>query len=133
MAGVTRFHRAVLVISTLLPAASFFTAGGALGFTMYARTVVVRMEITARDANGRARAIAPTSLAARVGPSAVPFFAGADHDRRTYGDPPLASHLGEIARLACAVDGHARAVDVTLFERRRGGARETHGRAECAD
>jgi hypothetical protein len=132
MASVTRIHRIVASISALLPVFPAVTGGGSLAFTMYAQSVEFRLEITARDASGRTRFIAPSALAARVPASVVPFFAGSDHFRRTYGDPPLAHRLGEVARLACVTDERrAASVEVALFERRRMNVREIREQAPC--
>jgi hypothetical protein len=122
---VSHFQRGIAAFVVLLPVLT-----GAR-FTMYASSVEFRLEIVARDPSGGARAISPTALAARVGPSAAPFFAGSDHFRRTYGEVPLRHHLGDVARLACAEDGQAAEIEVVLFERRRGEVRETRERRPC--
>jgi hypothetical protein len=129
---VTLRHRVITLAVVLLPALAY-TAGGEAGFTMYAASVEFRLEIVARDPDGSARALGPTSLASRVPASAAPFFAGSDHFRRTYGELPLRHRLHEVGRLACLADeGRATAIEVTLVERRRGGVTETRERVPCA-
>ena len=132
MAGVTNIHRAAAAGVVLLPLLGLLGGTRGLAFTMYASSVWFRVDIVATDAEGRSFPIPPTALAAHVGASAAPFFAGSDHDRRTYDVTPLRTQLAEVARLACRVEGaRAVAVDVTLFERRRGEVRETKSRARC--
>jgi hypothetical protein len=127
---VSRLERVIAAAVALLPLLVGAT-GHEVGFTMYAESVDFRVEIVARDPSGGARTIGPTALAARVTPSAVPFLAGSDHFRRTYGELPLRHQLGALARLACAEDGRAAEVEVTLFERRRGAVRASRERVSC--
>ncbi len=91
--------------------------GGGAAFTMYATSTWFRLEVVARDADGHARVIAPTDLARRVGPSALPFLAGSDHLRRTNGVEPLRAHLADVARVACLVDPAASEIAIALVER----------------
>jgi hypothetical protein len=129
---VTLRHRTLAFLAGLLPLAFAGVDGCNLGFTMYAESVEFRLEITARDASGAGRTINPAALAPHLTPSAVPFFAGSDHFRRTYGQPPLLHHLREAGRLTCAADpNHPATVEVTLVERRRRGVRETRERVPC--
>ncbi len=135
MAGVTPFHRVLAAISTLLPILSAVTGGAAIGYTMYARSVEFRLELLAYDADAtRApRIVPPTALASRVAPKAVPFFAGADHFRRTYGEVPLSRHLDDVGKLVCATDpGAPASVRVTYEERRRSGERTLTTTVACA-
>lgn len=132
MAGVTNIHRAAAVTVAFLPLMSLFGSTRGLAFTMFASSVWFRIDIVATDADGRRFPIAPTALAAQVGPSASPFFAGSDHDRRTYDVTPLRTQLPDVARLVCRLEGErATSVEVTLFERRHGAIRETKSRARC--
>lgn len=110
-----KIRRAIVIGIMFLPLTGLLVGNGSLAFTMYASSVWFRLDILARGADGRARAIAPTLLAQKVTPSALPFLAGSDHFRRTYDISALRNHLGDVARLAC--DDDAVRVEVTLFER----------------
>jgi hypothetical protein len=98
-----------------LPLGSWLFADGALAYTMYAATVTYRVEIHAQDADGRARAIAPSALARFAGPFAAPFLFGAETPRELPQITALRAHLSDVARLACAHSDAIR-VDVLLFE-----------------
>lgn len=85
---------------------------------MYASSCWFRIEIIARDAEGRPHEVAPTDLALRASPSARPFLAGGDHLRRTYDTAALRRHVGDLGRLACEVErGRATSIELTLVER----------------
>lgn len=109
-------HRMAAAAAICLPiVASIF--GGRVAFTMYASSTWFSLQVTATDDLGARRAIAPTDLARRVGPTARPFLAGADHPRRTYDAGLLRARLADVARLACREEPRARRVRVTLVER----------------
>ena len=132
MADVTRIHHAAAITVAILPLIGLFGGTRGFAFTMYASSVWFRVDIVATGADGRSFPIAPTALAAHVGPSAAPFFAGSDHDRRTYDVTPLRTQLPAVARLACQVErARAMTIEVTLFERRHDGIRETKSHAKC--
>ena len=129
---MTLRHRAIAWSASLLPIVAFVSGGSEVGFTMYAESVEFKLEIVAHDRTGQSRAINPTELAPRVTPSAVPFFAGSDHFRRTYGQLPLRHHLREAGRLACSADQEgAASIEIALFERRRRGTLETRELVAC--
>lgn len=85
---------------------------------MYASSCWFRLEIIARDGEGRAHEVAPTALALHASPSARPFLAGGDHFRRTYDTAALRRHVGDLGRLACVAErGRATSIAITLVER----------------
>ncbi len=102
-------------------------SGGGFAYTMYASSTWFRLEITAVDGRGATEAVAPSALAGRVSASAVPFLAGADHFRRTYGLEPLRDRLSDVARVACLEAPEAVSIAITLFE--RDGAQDAPERA----
>ncbi len=112
--GRFRFFVGVLVCFAL-PLGSKLVADGALAYTMYAGTVVYRVEIVAHDGGGRSLPIAPTGLARFTGPFAAPFLFDAERPRAFPQINALRAHLAEVGGVACA---HTKAttVDVTLFE-----------------
>jgi hypothetical protein len=112
--GRFRFFVGVLVC-VALPLGSKVFAGGALAYTMYAATVVYRVELAAHDDRGRSWPIAPTDLARFTGPSAAPFLFGAEKARELPQINALRAHLADVGRVACA-HASATTVDVTLFE-----------------
>ena len=126
-------HHAAAAFVVLLPLAGIAGDAGT-AFTMYATSVRYRLEIVATGDDGRRHFVAPTSLATRMSPSAAPFFAGADNLRRTYDVRKIRVRLPDVARVACAVDGAARRVEVTLEEHSAGSAEPRITRAEvtCA-
>jgi hypothetical protein len=130
--ALRKSHLAAAITVALLPLVGFFAGTRGLAFTMYAESVWFRIDLVAMGADGLPHTIAPTALAPHVGPSASPFFAGSDHYRRTYDVTPLRQQLEEVARLACRVEGgRAVSVEVTLFERRSHGVRETRSNVKC--
>jgi hypothetical protein len=126
-------HRVVAALLVLLPLIVSI-GGGNASYTMYARSVWFRLDIVGRDDAGNKHAIAPSLLARRAPRSAVPFFVGADHFRRTYGTSALEGRIDDITRLACEVDERKPAsVDVTLVVREgdEGAPREKRASAAC--
>lgn len=113
---MTLAHRMAAGLAFCLPMLAKVGGGGA-AFTMYATSTWFRLEIVAHDAEGHARVIAPTDLARRVGPTAVPFLAGSDHLRRTNDAGALRAHLADVARVACLEDFAASEVAIALVER----------------
>ena len=84
---------------------------------MYASSCWFRVEIIARDADGRAYEVAPTALASHATSSARPFLAGGDHFRRTYDTSALRRHVGDLGRLACEVEkGRAVSIEIALID-----------------
>jgi hypothetical protein len=123
----------VAILLVLLPVLVSL-GGGNASYTMYARSEWFRLDIIGRDSAGARHAIAPSALARRAPKSAVPFFSGADHFRRTYGVSALEARIDDVARLACDVDERRPAnVDVTLFVRQGddGPVRQKSATAAC--
>jgi hypothetical protein len=126
-------HRIVAALLVFLPLLVSL-GGGNASYTMYARSVWFRLDIVGRDDGGARHAIAPSALARRSPKSAVPFFVGADHFRRTYGTSALEGRIDDVARLACEIDERRPAsVDVTLVVKdgEDGATREKRATAAC--
>lgn len=109
-------HRMAAAVAICLPLVARL-GGGSLGFSMYASSTWFRVDVSRVDEAGQARPIAPTALAARVGPTASPFLAGSDHFRRANDVSALRSRLTDVARVGCLEDRDARTVTMTLLER----------------
>jgi hypothetical protein len=126
-------HRVVAALLVFLPLIVSI-GGGNASYTMYARSVWFRIDVIGHDESGARHAIAPSLLARRAPKSAVPFFVGADHFRRTYGVSALEGRIDDIARLACEIDERKPAsVDVTIVVRDGddGPTREKRASAAC--
>lgn len=129
---MTLAHRMAAAAAICLPILGA-AAGRPLGFTMYASSTWFLVTITAATDHGD-RPVAPSAIAAKVVPSAARFLAGSDHLRRTYDVSPLRGHLDDVARLACEEAPGARAITITLVERKgspTGPETSTTKRAGC--
>jgi hypothetical protein len=90
------------LFAVVIPAASWLQGSGALAYRMYARGTSYRLRVTAWDADGHRRPIAPTALAREARGAARQYLAGSDHWLNLPRGPFLVDYLDELARLACA-------------------------------
>ena len=96
-----------------VPAWSWLDGSGSLAWTMYAHSSSFRLRIQAVDGRGKARSIAPTSLAAVAEQDLRTALSGAEGFRHARQGRPLQSYLPRVAELACVVS-HAKQVALTL-------------------
>jgi len=122
--GVTaRGHLVVAVLAAgALPAGSLVAGSGLLAFRMYASSPALRVQVTAWDRRDVARPVSPTALAARAGGTLGDALAGSDRWKLAPSDRLLASHVGELAELACVAARGAARVEVRLERRASSGA-----------
>lgn len=131
-----RSHQLIAMAFAAVPAIAIASGGEGPAFTMYAKTVEFRLDLVGHDRAGAVQRVAPTSLAALLPPSALPFVAGADHFRRTSDVGVLRRHLPDLARLACHHDETLVDVEVVLVERSdsrsdKTTTRQTEARIRC--
>jgi hypothetical protein len=104
-------------VCVLLPLGSWVVDGrGELAYTMYARTVVYRLDVTAIDATGARSPVDLARVATQVSSPAAPFIGGAGGFRPVATIDALRDHLADVARAACQTTP-ADAIEVTLYER----------------
>jgi hypothetical protein len=106
------------LFAVVVPAASRIAGSGVFAYRMYARSASFRLRVTAWDAAGRARPVAPTAMAAHAAGQARNYLAGADHWRRLPGAELVGAHVADLAPLACAAAPAASRARVDLELRR---------------
>ncbi len=115
---MTRAHRALAVlVCVVIPGLSWRDGTGWLAWTMFSKSETFRLEISAQDADGARRYVAPTAVAQQMRGALRTMLAGAESWRHGPFGSALAGQLYGIAGVACRVSG-AREVRVVL-ERRR--------------
>lgn len=126
---MTNAHLVVAgIVCIAVPLGSHVEGSRLFAWSMFAAAGDYKLEVTAFDAEGRARAVNPNALAQHAAPSAVRVLGGADHWRSGASLATLRAHLDDLARHACAEE-HASEVRVTLFE--RAPERATSRRVTC--
>jgi hypothetical protein len=105
-------------VCVLLPLGSWVVDGrGELAYTMYARTLAYRLDVTAVDAAGARSPVDLGAVATQVSSPAAPFVGGAAGFRTVATIDALRDHLTDVARAACKA-APAEAIEITLYERR---------------
>lgn len=127
-----RSHALMAAVFVALSATTLALGNGGPAFTMYASTVEFRLELVGRARGGGRMALAPSSLAPRLSPSARPFVTGAEHFRRTGDVTVLRRHLKDLGSVACREEGSLAEVEVTLVERSLGTSKTSAVRVRCA-
>ncbi len=108
---------AVALICVVLPLSSYIDGSSALSWSMYSHASSYRVRITARDADGSFREIAPTRVAESCSEGTATALAGADHFRGGGSVGSLRANLDGLAEVVCTTDAAAVSVDVVLDER----------------
>jgi hypothetical protein len=103
------------LVCVVLPIGSWGISRGSLAYTMYATTVVFRLEVVGYDPQGHLVPLSPSELARHTSPFAAGFFFGAEEPRELPQIDALRAHLADVGRLGCDQSSSAR-VEVTLFE-----------------
>jgi hypothetical protein len=112
------FHAGVAVLVCIVsPAASWMDGSGSRAWTMYSRSSTYRLRITAFDADGRSRSVAPSELASRSERNLASVLAGSESFRRGPQGFVLRGLLAPLAELACTGPERAERVMLSLDER----------------
>lgn len=103
-------------VCVALPLGSWLIDGrGGLAYTMYARTLSYRLEVTALGAGGERHPVELSRVAGAVSSPAAVFIANADAFHTAATIDALRDHLVDVARAACR-SVPAEAIAITLYE-----------------
>jgi hypothetical protein len=100
-----------------IPGLTVLDGSSWLAWTMYSKSATYRLTVSASDAGGNARLLAPTSLAAETSRELAAFLAGSERWRNAPVGPTLRRHLRDIAALGCRGEPRAARLRVVLEER----------------
>jgi hypothetical protein len=105
-----------IFVSFVLPASSWLDGSGHFAWTMFSRSAMYKVRVTAVDVDGRRRLVAPTGLAQYAGPSLGTYLAGAEHLRHGPVGPALRERLDQLGLFACRVERPAASIEIQLDE-----------------
>jgi hypothetical protein len=126
-------HRVLAVlVCVVVPAESWLDGSGARAWTMYARSASYRLRIVTYDANGQAKWMSPSELAAHSAGDLASALAGAETFRVGPEGFALRTRLATLAEFVCSSSGAER-VTISLSIRERAGApsEETTASRSC--